>query len=538
MSLSFLTPARCVLLIGDETLSVFDVNSKRTRLLESIPWEEEDLEERVASIIKRDMSGKPVLVLNDMTDQHFKGGQRLPKVGPLDKPGVLKRRLQVAFPNYPIRGALPVKERKDGNGKKSSGMYLFAAVPMSEPVQRTIAAVRLSLSPVAGFCLLPIESSDMVKKLSHAASKRKGKTPAHWSVFIGQHKGGALRQVIVRDGQLAMTRMTPISEIGSSPKAWAEEVLQEFKATISYLSRFGYTAKDGTDVILVSDKEAGDELQEILDVPCNLYPMTTGEAAGLLGVRLGMEAEQDYTDPLHVAWAGVKSSFELPLDTPDLDRIHKPRQVATFVILLLLLGFGAGAWQLMNEAQSLYTLKDEIETKQRIKADVDLKLQSELERMKQLGYDVRLIGGALQAFNEFEKEELKPLYFVDRIGEALGPQLRLDNLEVNYIPLEKKDIYDPYYTPPAEGSDQSAKMEAALYLSFPPSIDPEEGFTEVKNLERRLASYFPLHDVSIEKQVAERVYTGSVSGESSAIKEQEQRTEKYTAQINIRGPAQ
>jgi hypothetical protein len=538
MSLSFLSPARCVLLIGDETLSVFDVNARRTRLLDSVPWEEGDLEERVSTLIKREMGGKPVLVLNDMTDQHFKGGQRLPKVGPLDKPGVLRRRLQVAFPNYPIRGALPIKESKSESNKKSAGMYLFAAVPMSEPVQRTIAAVRLSLSPVAGFCLLPIESSDMVKKLSTAVSKQKGRTPAHWSVFIGQHKGGALRQVIVRDGQLAMTRMTPISDIGASPKAWSEEVLQEFKATISYLSRFGYTAQDGTDVIVVSDKESGEALQEILDVPCNYYSMTVSEASALLGTKTGIQDEPNFTDPLHVAWAGKTTGFVLPLETPDLDRIHKPRQIATFAILLLLLGFGAGAWQLINEAQKLYTLKDEIATKTRQKEDVDLRLQSELERMKQLGFDVRLIGGALEAFNQFEKEELKPLYFVGRIGQALGPQLRLDNLEVSYLPVEEEDVYDPYYYAPEETEEKGAEMEASLYLSFPPSIDPEEGFTEVKELERRLASLFPLHEVSIEKQVAERVYTGSVSGESSAISDQEERTEEYTAQINIRGPAQ
>ena len=146
---------------------------------------------------------------------------------------------------------------------------------------------------------------------------------------------------------------------------------------------------------------------------------------------------------------------------------------------------------------------------------------------------MKLIGGSIEAFNEFEDSEMKVLPVVGAIGEALGPQMRLDNLDVSYIVPKKEANPNPYYVPPEE-EKKKPEMEALLYLSFPPSMDPEKGFFEVKALEKRL----PAHKIGIVKQVAERVYMSGVSGESSAVKEEEARTEDYTAQISIRGPAQ
>ena len=44
MSLSFLSPARTVLLVSDEYLSVFSVSSSGVRLVDALPWEAENFE--------------------------------------------------------------------------------------------------------------------------------------------------------------------------------------------------------------------------------------------------------------------------------------------------------------------------------------------------------------------------------------------------------------------------------------------------------------------------------------------------------------
>src|SRR5690606_25566338 len=118
MALPFLKKTRCVLLMADEALYVFRALPGNVSLLDTVPWQEPDFEDIVSGYITRECRAKPVLLVNDMTDQHFKGGQRLPRVGLMDKGAVLKRKLRVTFPNYPIRGALPVKAVKPPKGQE------------------------------------------------------------------------------------------------------------------------------------------------------------------------------------------------------------------------------------------------------------------------------------------------------------------------------------------------------------------------------------------------------------------------------------
>ena len=161
MSLSFLTPSRTVLLVSDEALFVYSNSSKGVRLIDTVPWDADGFVDNVAQILSRDCKGKPVLVLNDMVEQHYRK-ERIPKVSIMDKQNVIKRKLMVAFQNYPVRAALPLKEDKKTKKKlKSGGLYIFAAIPATENFKKVLAATNKSLAPIAGFCLLPIESSDI-----------------------------------------------------------------------------------------------------------------------------------------------------------------------------------------------------------------------------------------------------------------------------------------------------------------------------------------------------------------------------------------
>lgn len=530
-SVSFLAPARCVLLIGDEALYIFDSGGGKTRLLDTVPWTGKDFEEAVAEIIRRECKGKPVLLLNDMTDQHFKGGQRMPKVGPMDKASVLARKLSAAFPNYPIRGALPVKDKLSRSAalkaNASGGMYLFAAVPMSEPVSKTLSAAKQSLASIAGFALLPIESSDMVKALADKAMKRE-KVKSRWAVMIGQHMGGGLRQVITRDGQLAMTRMTPVTDLQADPKAWVNEVAQEFKATISYLSRFGYTAEEGTEVFVIATPSVGEELRDLIDVPCNYTSYTVTEAAEALGFRIGPQDDQYHADPLHAAWSARKSRFILPMEAPDIKKIYGPRQAAMVAALLLFAGAAYLSWETMSQAQGLLMARGDLQSEKSVQADLEVKYLAELERMKALGFDVKLIQSSLNTFKELEGNGLRPLPLLQGIGKALGQELRIDKLIVKRTLPTLPAYQDPTQPKP------KPTLEAVMVLSFPPTLDPEAGVREVNDLSRRLSTNLPAtYQVAVTKQVADISYTKDTVGEVGASSGARQ--EDLKAEITIRG---
>jgi hypothetical protein len=84
---------------------------------------------------------------------------------------------------------------------------------------------------------------------------------------MGQHRSGGLRQIVVKNGEIALTRMTPIAENDENSAAWVEDVVQEFKATMSYLSRFGYSPDEGLEVILIANPEPGELAGEKIEIP-------------------------------------------------------------------------------------------------------------------------------------------------------------------------------------------------------------------------------------------------------------------------------
>ncbi len=534
-SISFLSPSRCVLIIGDEALYVYDTGAK-TRLIDTIPWTAKDFEETVTDVVKRECKGKPLLIVNDMTDQHFKGGQRIPKVGPMDRANVLQRKLTVSFPNYPIRGALPVKDRSSKSvaanlkANASGGLYLFAAVPMSEPVSKTLTAVKQSMASIAGFVLLPIESSDMVQALAEKAMKRE-KTRSRWAVLIGQHMGGGLRQVITRDGQLAMTRMTPIADMEADPTAWTNDVVQEFKATISYLSRFGYSPDDGTEVFVIATPSAGEEIRNQIDIPCNFTSYTVTEAAEVLGFRIGPQDDQYHADPLHAAWAGRKTRFILPMEATDIKKIYGPRQAAMVAGLLLFGGAAYLSWQLMATGQGLLVARDDLASQKRLQVEVEAEYQTELARMQALGFDVKLIQSSLNTFKALENDNIHPLPLFQNIGKALGAELRLDKMAVNRIPATGQPTIGP------DGTEQkpAPTLQAVLTLSFPPTVDPDYGVRQIDDLSRRLMASLPGYEVAVSKQVADLTYTKNTVGQVGSTGPAE-RVEDYKAEITIKGP--
>jgi|GEM_PF-434492 len=535
MPIPMLSPSRCVLLIGDEGLSVFSVTARVAKHIDSVPWQTDGFETIVASLIRNDCGGKPVLILNDMTDQHFKGGQRLPAVGVMDRASVLQRRLQVAFPNYPIRGALAIKPGKESSRnpqeiKEMRGLYLFAAVPISDAINKTLEAVKQSYAIISGFCLLPIESSDMVSALAKKLTE-KTQAPAKWSIFIGQHLGNSLRQVIVRDGQLAMTRMTPMVDPDVDPGVWAQEVSKEFSATISYLSRFGYTPQDTADVIVICKPDAGREFESFIDIPCRYSAITAPEAARELGITIGIQDKPYLADALHVAWIGRKTTFVLPMKMDGLGQINKIRQGAAAAMGLLLLSAVYFSWTLIGQMGIISEKSGKLDEQKGMVAQAEQEYNDSLAQLERLGFDVKLVQGSIDTFREMQLQNVHTLSFVNAIDKALGDDLRINALSLAYTPKDIAEGVDPNAPDTVKGT-----VNAVIKLSFPTTIDPEEGVRQVNDLKQRLSTFLPNYTVNVDKNVAGLEYSDSFSGSAGRTAEEivAESKQDFIAEISLR----
>lgn len=530
MSLSLLTPSRTVLMITDDSLYIYSSSGKGVELVNAVPWDIDNFLQDVSTILAKDCSGKPVLIINDMVEQHYKK-IRVPKVGVLDQQNVLKRKLQVEFASYPVRAALALKQKTAKSDKSLGGrLYVFAAVPASDAFSKTMESTEKSLANIAGFCLLPIESSDMIKKLSEKMHD-KGATLPKWTVFIGQHQSGGLRQVVVRDGELALTRMTAVGSHDENPMNWAREVQQEFKSTMSYLSRFGYTPDDGLSVIVIAPQATGDIINELIDVPCEFKSYSVDEAASVLNLKLGDHEHEHFADILHVAWIGRKSKFILPMKAKQIDNVSKPRQIALAASLLLFLGGAFQAYLLVDGYQKLLETKDDLTSRKNQKAQLELRLEKEIKRKKDMGFDIQLIQSSLSVYDRLEEQQIRPFDLYYKLAIALGPSLRIDAIDISRQALAKVANSNRWSEP-----EKVPKFISTVQLTFPSDTNAERGNQEVRDLRDKLQRLLPDHVVTAVKMLEDYEYSEEIvieSGESN----NRAAAQDYVAELRIEGPA-
>ncbi len=531
MSLSILTPSRTILMISDDALFVYSISSRGVKMIEAVPWSAENFEENVSLIISKECGGKPVLIINDMVEQHYRK-EKIPRVSVMDKQNVVKRKLNVAFPNYPVRAALPLKEKIAKTDKSMAGsIYIFAAVPASDAFKKTMSAATRSLAPIAGFSLLPIEASDMIKKLAGKLVSKNEKK-ATWTIFIGQHQGGGLRQIVIKNGELALTRMTPIIETDDEPSIWGNEVYQEFQATMSYLSRFGFDASDGLNVILISDPSAGDIVNELIDIPCNFYALSPQDAAKLLKLPMGIHGASYLADSLHVAWIGRKSKFILPMKAKQIDNVSKPRQVAAMLSVLLLLGGSFQAYKFLDYYQQLEETKEDISSVSRRKSQLDLQYEKEVKRKKDLGFDIQLIQSSLGVYDELVKNQINVLPLFYKIGMSLGKDMRIDRIQISRgEPSITRRIVSAINV-----KQKTPLFISSMQMTFPSTTDADKGNKEVQELRSRLQKLLPDHVVKVSKLLEDYEYSEEIvveTGDENAILS----SQDYVAEISIEGPA-
>ena len=538
LPLSFLSPSRCVLLITDDALCVYDVTARGATLLESVPWKKHDFVTTVSELIREEAGGKSVLVLNDAVEQHYRK-EKVPRITMFDRASVVQRRLNVAFPNYPIKAALEIKDKSAKGFSLTAGskdpkadghMYLFAAIPASDAFARTLEAINRSGAGISGYCLLPIESSNLVKDLSDRLSRQKRiKNTAVWSVLIGQHHGGGLRQIVIKNGELALTRITPIvTPEESDAEGWCSDVAQEFQATLAYLSRFGYNPDDGLNVMVVAKPDLCAQIETLINTPCNYYTLTTQQAAQLLGISLGRDSSNHYADPLHAAWAGRKPRPILQLKSKDMDRIGKPRQMATAAMLLLSLGVGYFGFVSSNEAQAIYAANKNLEVAQEQRKKIEEIYQQELKRKESMGIDVKLIQGSIAIYEGVEKQKVNPLELLRVVADQLK-NLRIDGFEFNNRGSDfTPDPNQPNKKPPPRD------FGLLLKFSFAGTVKPQNGNAEIKDFIDRLAKHLPDYDVTIQKKLADLSYTGAITEETGLTASKRKASDRYEAEVMIK----
>lgn len=530
----FFPPSRAVIMMIDEGVLIHRVSNRSSEFLTSILWKESNFEAKLTEVLN-DSAVASVLILNDAVEQHYRKEQIVIPTA-FDKANIIKRRLNVAFPSYPMRAALPLKDAVSSNVAKDtkeidkSKPYLFAAAPSTETFSRIVRSIRKTDYNFFGYGLLPIESSGMVKHISQKINQKDNKNyKAEWTILVGQHRGGGLRQIVVRSNELALTRVTPI-ELPQQDKEdiWANNVFKEIQATLSYLSRFGYSPDDGLNIIILGSKIYADILSGLMTVPCSFSSLSPHEAGAMVGVKLDQENDDHFADGLHAAWAGKKIVLEMPLSSREILDVSNPRKVASGVMVLLSLAVGGVLFQSSIEAQGLYQDKSNLEVSQAQYAEIEAIYQEEIKRKSELGIDVNAIMSSLEIDGRIQRQ------YIDVLGLLKIVSSNLNNLRIDSLKFQNEG--DVLWSSPSK-TDLPPVRKATLELSFSyaGNINPQDGNREMDEFVERLNKSLESmgYKANVKEPLQNLTYSGEVSKEVGLTANLRSLNDRYTSIVLI-----
>ncbi|MCE9508668.1 MAG: hypothetical protein K8R48_10225 [Alphaproteobacteria bacterium] len=511
--MGFFRSKKRVLLVGNEGITLFGSTAYAGIEREiALSWEKPDFIPQLTAALSRQRRNDPVLVLFDGADQTYRKEDNIPKLSSFDRPRFIQRKLEQSFPSYPIRASFEIAAQKQKGGVKEGISYLFVAIPETDNIDKVAAAMLEASVPVAGFGLLPAESAGLVTALSARLFGKKGRK-SRWSVLIGQHEAGGLRQVIVKDGRLALTRMTPVSEAGIQGPGWVDDVQREFKATLTYIARFGYTAEDGLDVIVI----CGDEEKKVFDqksMPVtNFQCLKTADALSAIGARGRSLGEINFGDAVHAAWSAKKMFLDVPIKVPSIQRILVPRlaariaRTALVLSLLALIGFSFSVYS------DYAPLQDSIGQKQQQKAVLAQEYDQEAKLVEALPVKPEVVRKTLAVQGALDKGSINITPTLNLLYKALDKDITLEALS-----FERGD--SAARKPAAKGAPAAQKKAAPegefvkiiFRFTLADGLPLETKVERTEKIAETMRRAFTGYDVRINSQFGKISRTGKFEG--------------------------
>lgn len=520
---------------GEFVLNIGDDNVVLTRLVDGKvenAWlgspDPAMAQEELGEALAQDPKGR-VSVLFDTLDQSFKE-EELPKVSVLDRRKVLARHINMAFPGANMRGARMVKQTD-----KKTLIYEMASVPLDGRVPGWIDFVQSLPNDKSGFFTVAAENADLLQALGpkDAPPPESGN---HWRHFIGINVTGGLRQIIEKNGRLSLTRLTQAPPPDTSPADFADMIIRDFKATITYIRRLGYQVGEVLDLVVLTTAENKAVLEDMTwDGARSVSVYTPYEAGHMLGLgSLGRE-DQAYCDVLHAAWFASKRKGLLPLtraaamgdtkdDIRDLAFFAAPYVAAASVAGLVLWSGWTG--------YELFDFSTRNEGLQRQLTQLRTELSEEQEKVGKLPYEAAQVRNVIDVANTLDAGKVDVIPLLQKAGIALGGDAIVLDIAISNNAASQAPAA-------ARGAAPLPPLQMRLNLRLSPVVSTADEAVQVaRRLEQRInAQFAPEYKVMMTREPvgaqAEEALSGSLSGgegsEVSASSEAGGQESFYTA---------
>jgi hypothetical protein len=311
-----------VIIMGEDAAVVYtrggtgpDARIERRAL---VPWRMPGFESAMQDALAA-LKGHPApLLLFNGNNQKYRVEETPASLRWYDAPRFVKRKAELALPDCVTRGWIRQPANPD---VKTPPIYLMVGIEKTAPMLKIAGALTTAGIKPSGCGVLPLESLSLAAELA-AKLPRTGEK-SRWVMLMAQHENGCLRQMILRDGGLIMTRVTPTPYLPGEEK-WDEEAGREFNATLGYITRFGFKPEQGLDFIVLCDKADKAFFEKKPDAARNVNAITVAEAmkAVMPGI-ITSPAPGNFADVLHAAWASTFATLRVPLPYPVLTPVVK-----------------------------------------------------------------------------------------------------------------------------------------------------------------------------------------------------------------------
>lgn len=524
-----------ILIVGNDGVHLYVLNGKKISLFRDFSDAGGNLSGELKAAFKS--LKMPLIVLFDVVEQQYRR-ENIPKVGFTDKSKVIGRRLAMAFPQQQMRAYLLSKQK----GRENEGLVaLFAGLAPNLAIVQIMDAILSSEVYIEGAGLLPLESTAMTVKLFEELRKNsKSRRPARWTILMSHHKTGGLRQIIVKEDELALTRMTPIVIDTNRAEAFADEVVREFNATLTYLSRFGYVPSDGLELCIIGIPAVNQRLRQY-QLPVNeLYTLTPMEAGNLLKLKPMLAQDMaGYGEIIHAGWVAMQRGLAVSLSSPLIDKIKKARQFARFANIGLFLGILYLGWQLWNLQSNIMDLKSDISMQRSQQVSLQGDLDALTKKLDTLKYEPEKIKTLMGVYEEYQKLNIDIQPTLNALLPMLNtPKFFLSNIEISQE--EKLDASTPAMPPEPlpDGTEPKKKITLQMTIGFAKSIPVEQAARNTLEFADNLRKRFPGREIVIMEMVGDLAIDKTVQGTSQQpgqIAGPGAGAEKMTSKLEFKG---
>jgi hypothetical protein len=274
---------------------------------------------------------------------------------------------------------------------------------------------------------------------------------------------GGFRQVVLKDGKLAFTRLAPSLD-DAVPAVVAGNIEQEILNSIEYIRRLGYEENATLEILVIAAQEVKESLDLKRFAAAGAYALTPLEVSELLRLDQAALSADRYGDVVLAAFFATQAHPSLPLMPRYGKQLAQLYQLRLFgklaaVVLAILMGMAAltSMYDFINDTHTAYTFTKERE-------GLQPKLAGLKKTISEQDVDTSLKSAVIAVRQVFQTDRYLPFDFIAQLATALGPEATVMAIDWRRRDLPGGD--QPNAAPPPPDAPLLVSVEFELTGSF------------------------------------------------------------------------